>query len=115
MLQVEIEPGEKKESVFHGVLVLNNAGGGELKGTIKSTHPCLKVQMGVFRGNGARVQYNIDENDRPGSLTRVNLIVTCGADRQEIPLERLLPPTKWKQLTTSVYEKLRNLRGGKKS
>ncbi|MCA9794093.1 MAG: hypothetical protein KC910_19930, partial [Candidatus Eremiobacteraeota bacterium] len=76
-----------------GTLEMTNQGGGELKGAVKGTHPCIRVQPRAFKGNTARVLYFIDPSDMPSS-GKAGLVIQTQNEKLEIALEQLLE-TSW--------------------
>lgn len=73
-----------------GTLHLINGGGGELKGTVRATHPCIRVQPGAFKGNENKILYFVDPSDIP-STGRAGILIQTQNDNREIPLSQLIP------------------------
>lgn len=83
-----------------GIIELINAGGGELKGTIEPSHPCVKVQPNRFEGNQVRVIYQVDPSDMP-STGRAGLAINTQDERVVLRLDQLVPTSWWSERTTS--------------
>ena len=82
-----------------GLIELQNAGGGQLKGTVEPSHPSVKVQPSRFEGNEVRVVYQIDPSDMP-STGRVGISLNTQDERIELRMERLVP-TSWSRERTT--------------
>jgi len=99
-----------KEGPHHsGNIEIRNEGGGVLKGTVKSNHPCLRVKPSMFRSNEAEIAYWIDDADRPSNLAKIGLTFHFSGQKVELPIEKLLPDTKFKQLAKKVLGLVKNL------
>jgi hypothetical protein len=83
-----------------GLIELQNAGGGQLKGTVEPSHPSVKVQPSRFEGNEVRVVYQIDPSDMP-STGRVGISLNTQDERIELRMERLVPTSWSRERTTS--------------
>ena len=102
---------EGKEGQIHtGRIVLKNTGGGNLKGTVKSNHPCLRVNPSVFRSNDAEISYWVDDSDRPSNMQKIGLSFHFSGQKVEVPMEKMLPDKKFKQLATKMLGFVKNLR-----
>lgn len=82
-----------------GLIELSNIGGGELKGTVEPSHPCVKVKPTRFEGNQVRVVYQVDPSDMP-STGRTGLTINTQDERLAIRLDRLVPSSWWRERTT---------------
>ncbi|MFN8609309.1 MAG: hypothetical protein U0931_17355 [Vulcanimicrobiota bacterium] len=102
---------EGKEGQIHtGRIQLKNVGGGNLKGTVKSNHPCLRVNPSVFRSNDAEINFWVDDSDRPSNLQKIGLSFHFSGQKVEVPIEKMLPDKTFKQLATKVLGFVKNLR-----
>ncbi len=72
-----------------GTLELVNTGGGEMKGAVKATHPCVRVQPRAFKGNEARILYFVDPSDMPSS-GKAGLVIQTQNQKLELNLDKLV-------------------------
>ncbi|MBT9585692.1 hypothetical protein IV102_20295 [bacterium] len=100
----------KDGQTHHGKIDIKNSGGSLLKGTVKSNHPCLRVNPSVFRSNEAEIEYWIDDSDRPSNMQKIGLSFHYSGQKLELPMEKLLPDKKFKQLATKMLGFVKNLR-----
>ena len=109
-LQYTIHYDGKEGQIHNGRIELKNVGGSLLKGTVKSNHPCLRVNPSVFRTNEAEINYWIDDSDRPSNMQKIGLSFHFSGQKVEVPMEKMLPDKKFKQLATKVLGFVKNLR-----
>ena len=109
-LQYTIHYDGKEGQIHTGRIELKNVGGSLLKGTVKSNHPCLRVNPSVFRTNEAEINYWIDDSDRPSNMQKIGLSFHFSGQKVEVPMEKMLPDKKFKQLATKMLGFVKNLR-----
>ena len=110
ILQYTIHYDGKEGQIHTGRIDLVNTGGSLLKGTVKSNHPCLRVNPSVFRSNEAAISYWIDDSDRPSNMQKIGLSFHFSGQKVEVPMEKMLPDKKFKQLATKMLGFVKNLR-----
>ena len=109
-LQYTIHYDGKEGQIHNGRIELKNVGGSLLKGTVKSNHPCLRVNPSVFRTNEAEISYWIDDSDRPSNMQKIGLSFHFSGQKVEVPMEKMLPDKKFKQLASKMLGFVKNLR-----
>ncbi|MBN9413801.1 MAG: hypothetical protein J0I12_00125 [Candidatus Eremiobacteraeota bacterium] len=109
-LQYTIHYDGKEGQIHAGRIELKNVGGSLLKGTVKSNHPCLRVNPSVFRTNEAEINYWIDDSDRPSNMQKIGLSFHFSGQKVEVPMEKMLPDKKFKQLASKMLGFVKNLR-----
>ena len=97
-------------SVQHGRLDLKNVGGGTLKGTVKSNHPCLRVKPSVFRSNESQVEFWLDSSDLPAKTAQYGLTFHFGGQKVEVPMEQLTRKREYGKVVSKLLNLVRRKR-----